>query len=60
MAPSSTRDPPRTTVHVRAWLADYAANRLENPVLCEIEAHLLACDPCFAALLAQELGLLSD
>jgi hypothetical protein len=44
-------------VHAAPWLGDYAAGRLGSGLACEIGAHLLLCDVCFAALLAQELGL---
>lgn len=39
--------------HVDAWLADYARARLGSVMDREIEAHLMACDRCFAALVAE-------
>lgn len=36
--------------HVRHELHDYASRRLESAAACRVEAHLLVCDACFAAL----------
>lgn len=36
--------------HVRHELAGYAARRLDSEAACRVEAHLLVCDACFAAL----------
>ncbi len=41
--------------HIQPYLADYAAGTLESRCLQELEAHVLVCDVCFAALVAQVL-----
>ena len=43
----------RSEAHVDTWLADYARGRLATSLDQEIEAHLLTCDLCFAALVAE-------
>ena len=42
----------RTKIHMAPWLDDYAAGKLESASEQELEAHLLVCDDCFAALVA--------
>jgi len=46
-------EPDSPSGHVDAWLADYARARLGSVMDREIEAHLLVCDLCFAALVAE-------
>jgi len=44
---------PSRVGHVDTWLADYTLGRLGSETDRAIESHLLICDRCFAALIAQ-------
>jgi len=42
----------RTEIHMGPWLEDYAAGTLRSACERQLEAHVLVCDNCFAALVA--------
>ena len=52
LAPS---DPRSRRPHLAQWIDDYVADRLESESLQALEAHLVACDVCFAAYLAKHI-----
>ena len=56
MAQVDLTTPSPATVHVQPRLAAYVDRTLSEADMDEIEAHLLACDQCFAALVVVSLG----
>ncbi len=42
-------------LHPEAWIADYAAGRLESGCETALETHLVSCDRCFAVYVANLL-----
>jgi len=53
LRPQSMREASSHRGHFDSCLSDYTAGRLESALEREIEAHLLVCDRCFAALVAE-------
>ena len=50
------KTPATGSAHVHERLAAYVSRTLPEADMDEVEAHLLSCDACFAALVVVSLG----